>query len=207
MGRLRPTSTSRAIRASEPAVELGAGGRCLFEDVVEQPGGDDFIWLAVAAEQASDLDWMGDERRVVDLPVLTGVASSGEPQRGLRHRQPGEPAAARRARAAGSGQGPCRCGCRSVTAVVTPIARRSLRLRSPCRCSSDSSPGATTFPASMSWASFAFSAARPGVSTPDPAAWEIGSPPRPRRITRTRPRSPRRSAGRRHTPSTPSSRR
>ena len=75
---------------SEPAVELGAGGRGLFEDVVEQPGGDDFVWLAVAAQQASDLDWMGDERRVVDLPVLTGVASSGEPQRGLCHRQPGE---------------------------------------------------------------------------------------------------------------------
>jgi hypothetical protein len=34
----------------------------------------------------------------------------------------------------------------------------------------------------MSRASFAFSAARPGVSTPAPAAWEIGSPPRPRRI-------------------------
>ena len=46
-----------------------------------------------------------------------------------------------------------------------------------------SSPGATTFPASMSLASFAFSDARPGVSTPAPAAWEIGSPPRPRRIT------------------------
>ena len=38
------------------------------------------------------LDRMSDERRVVDLPVLTGVASSeANLERGLRHRQPGEP--------------------------------------------------------------------------------------------------------------------
>jgi hypothetical protein len=57
---------------------------------VEQPGSDRFIWLAVAAKQRSHLDRMGDERRVVDLPVLTGVAGGSKPQRGLRDRQPGE---------------------------------------------------------------------------------------------------------------------
>ena len=33
---------------------------------------------------------MGDERRVVDLPVLTGVACRGELERGLRDWQAGE---------------------------------------------------------------------------------------------------------------------
>ena len=75
---------------AEPAVELRRGGCCLFEDVEQQSGGDDFIRLAVVAEQTSDLEWMDDERGVVDFSVLTSVASSGEPQRGPCRRQPGE---------------------------------------------------------------------------------------------------------------------
>ena len=42
---------------------------------MEEPGSDDFVWLAVAAQQASDLDRMRDEWRVVDLTLLTGVAA------------------------------------------------------------------------------------------------------------------------------------
>jgi hypothetical protein len=46
-----------------------------------------------------------------------------------------------------------------------------------------SSPGGTTFPASICWGSLAFCARSPGAGTPGPAAWEIGAPPRPRRMT------------------------
>ena len=35
----------------------------------------------------ADLDWMGDEGRVVGLPVLIRVAGRGERERGLRHWQ------------------------------------------------------------------------------------------------------------------------
>src|SRR5213079_429292 len=47
---------------------------------------------AVAAQQRADLGGMGDEWRVVDFPVLVGVAGSGESQRGQCRRQIGEPA-------------------------------------------------------------------------------------------------------------------
>ena len=41
-------------------------------------------------------------------------------------------------------------------------------------------PGGTTSPRSISPDSRCFSAKLPGVSTPEPAAFEIGSPPGPR---------------------------
>ena len=58
---------------------------------MEQAGGDHVVWLAVASQQPTHLDRMHDERRVVDLPVLAGVALGGELERGLRDRKPGEP--------------------------------------------------------------------------------------------------------------------
>ena len=66
--------------------ELCAGRCGLLEYFVEQPSGDDFLRLTVAAKQPTDLDRMGDERRVVDLPVC-----EGELERGLLDRKPGEP--------------------------------------------------------------------------------------------------------------------
>ena len=86
---------------------------------------------------------------MVDLPVLTGMAGGGEPRRGLRDRQPGE--------LARGVPGPA-CSHRDAAASY---GSESSAVRV------GSSPGATTFPASISLASFAFSAARPGVSTPD----------------------------------------
>jgi hypothetical protein len=151
-----------------------------FEDVVEQPGGDRFIWLAVAAKQRSHLDRMGDERRVVDLPVLTGVAGESKPERGLRDRQLGE--LGRRATRLQ------RRGDRDLVAEdalalvcdqpheLAVLGFESVLVLVCWR------PRGTTVPASISWASFAFSAARPGVSTPELAASEIGSPLRSRRI-------------------------
>ena len=59
---------------------------------------------------------------------------------------------------------------------------RLSRARSPLVCSSDRLRAAAIFPSSISRESLVFSSVRPGVSTPDPAAWEIGSPPRPRRM-------------------------
>jgi hypothetical protein len=49
---------------------------------------------AVAVQQRARHDGMGDEWRVVDFPVLVGVAGGGEPQRGPCDRQPGERASA-----------------------------------------------------------------------------------------------------------------
>jgi hypothetical protein len=46
----------------------------------------------------------------------------------------------------------------------------------------DSYPGGAIFPSSISRESSVFSAKRPGVNTPDPAARAIGLPPRPRRM-------------------------
>jgi len=68
-------------------------------------------------------------------------------------------------------------------------------------------PGAAILPASISSASIVAASRRPGVSTPDPAAWEIGSPPRPRRIQAHRQRSRRLQAARSCRPSSCSSRR
>ena len=62
---------------------------------------------------------MGDERRVVDFPVLTGVASSGEPQRGLCDRQPGELAARRAGGRAVAVPGALSVWMPSVTSVAT----------------------------------------------------------------------------------------
>ena len=49
---------------------------------MKQAGGDDLVWLPVREQQRTDLDWMGDERCVVDLPVLIRVAGRGERERG-----------------------------------------------------------------------------------------------------------------------------
>ena len=150
-------------------------------DVVEQAGGDDFVRLAVAAQKPSHLDRMVDERRVVDLPALPGVACSGKPQRGLRHRQPGKRLGGAARSFRGAGRGLSREG-------DPGLSRRHahqfavLTASSPYRCSSArvraGSPSRRRSPGRAS----PFPAARPGVSTPAPAAWEIGSPPRPRRI-------------------------
>ena len=57
---------------------------------MEQTGGYDFIWLAIAVEERTNLDWMDDEGRVVDVPALTGVACGGEFERAPCGWQAGE---------------------------------------------------------------------------------------------------------------------
>jgi hypothetical protein len=47
---------------------------------MKQARSDDFVWLPIRAQQRTDVDWMGDERRVVDLAVLIRVAGRGELQ-------------------------------------------------------------------------------------------------------------------------------
>jgi hypothetical protein len=83
-------STSPRDACAEPVLELCAGGRGLLRRVVQEPGGDYIVWLALAVKQPADLDRMADERRVVDLPVLLRVACGGELERSLRDRQAGE---------------------------------------------------------------------------------------------------------------------
>jgi hypothetical protein len=58
---------------------------------VHEAGGDDFVWLSVAVKQPADLDRMDDERRVIELAVLTLVARGSELERSLRDRQASEP--------------------------------------------------------------------------------------------------------------------
>jgi hypothetical protein len=41
---------------------------------VEKPGGDQFVSVAVATQQPAHLDRMNDERRLVDLSILVGMA-------------------------------------------------------------------------------------------------------------------------------------
>ena len=59
---------------SEPALKLRASSPGLLEHVMKQAGSDDFVWLPIRAQQRTDIDWMGDERRLVDLAVLIRVA-------------------------------------------------------------------------------------------------------------------------------------
>jgi hypothetical protein len=54
---------------------------------VQEPGGDDLVWLAIAAQQPTDFDRRHDGRRVVDLPVPIRVTRRGKPQRRPRDRQ------------------------------------------------------------------------------------------------------------------------
>jgi hypothetical protein len=57
---------------------------------MKQAGGDDFVWLPVSAQQRTNLNRMGDERRAVDLSVLIRVAGRSEPERGPCDWQPAE---------------------------------------------------------------------------------------------------------------------
>jgi hypothetical protein len=111
----------------------------------------------------------------------TGVACGGELERGLRDRQPIEPVDAATQSAGGTAEDVI------VEAARVVLGDRAHRLAAVSRYGSarllvGPSPGGATFPSSMSRASLAFSARSPAVSTPDPAAREIGSPPRPRRM-------------------------
>jgi hypothetical protein len=72
-------------------LELHAGGFGPFEHIVQEAGGNDFVWPTVALKQLADLDWVGDERRVVDLPGLTGVTRGTEREGSVRARQFCEP--------------------------------------------------------------------------------------------------------------------
>ena len=65
-----------------------------------------------------------------------------------------------------------------IIAHATPIQARHHR----CVRYPGPSPGGTILPSSISRASSALRARSPWVSTPEPAACEIGSPPRPRRM-------------------------
>jgi hypothetical protein len=70
---------------SELGLELARWCPRLLQDVMEQPSGNDLIWLAVVVEQPSDFDRMNDERRTVDLPVLAGMTRRGEAEGCLGH--------------------------------------------------------------------------------------------------------------------------
>ena len=75
---------------TEPESELCSGGRGLLQHVVQQARRDDLVWLTVITQQAAHLNRMGNERRVVDLPVMIRVPGGGELERSLRQRYPGE---------------------------------------------------------------------------------------------------------------------
>ena len=62
----------------------------LLEHVMKQAGGDDFVWLPMRAQQRTNLNRMGDGRRLLDLPVLIRVAGRGERERDPCDWQPGE---------------------------------------------------------------------------------------------------------------------